>query len=120
MGVSSHWMIHYLNAGMNENAQKRAEEAEFFADFDREFALRHRDALAAVAERVGLDYVTLDCGETPDGQLLIFEAGNGMIVHAMDPPELFPYKPPQMRKVFGAFEAMLRRAAAPRPAACAA
>jgi hypothetical protein len=38
----------------------------------------------------------------------------------MDPPELFPYKPPQMRKVFGAFEAMLRRAAAPRPAACAA
>jgi hypothetical protein len=120
MGVSSHWMIHYLNAGMNENAQKRAEEAEFFAEFDREFALRHRDALAAVAERVGLDYVTLDCGETPDGQLLIFEAGNGMIVHAMDPPELFPYKPPQMRKVFGALEAMLRRAAAPRPAACAA
>jgi hypothetical protein len=43
-----------------------------------------------------------------------------MIVHAMDPPELFPYKLPQMRKVFGAFEAVLRRAALPRPTACAA
>jgi len=120
MGVSSHWMIHYLNAGMSESAHKRAEEAKFFAEFDRDFALRHADALAAVAERIGLDYVTVDCGETRDGQLLIFEAGNGMIVHAMDPPELFPYKPPQMHKVFAALEAMLRRAAAPRPAASAA
>jgi hypothetical protein len=33
-----------------------------------------------------------------------------MIVHSMDPPELFPYKPPQMEKVFGAFRAMLRGA----------
>ena len=120
MGVSSHWMIHYLNAGMSESAQKRAEEAGFFAEFDRDFALRHADALAALAERIGLDYVTIDCGETREGQLLIFEAGNGMIVHAMDPPALFPYKPPQMNKVFAAFEAMLRRVAAPRPAACAA
>jgi hypothetical protein len=30
----------------------------------------------------------------------------------MDPPDLFPYKQPQMRKVFAAFEAMLRRRAA--------
>ena len=30
------------------------------------------------------------------------------IVHAMDPPDLYPYKPPQMRRVFEAFEAMLR------------
>jgi len=38
-----------------------------------------------------------------------------MIVHAMDSPELFPYKPPQMRKVFTAFLALLERAAG-RPA----
>jgi hypothetical protein len=29
----------------------------------------------------------------------------------MDPPDLFPYKQPQMEKVFTAFEMMLRRAA---------
>jgi hypothetical protein len=45
----------------------------------------------------------------PDGRLLIFEVGNGMIVHAMDHPDLFPYKRPQMDKVFSAFQMMLRR-----------
>jgi hypothetical protein len=110
MAISSHWMIHYLNAGMMESAEKRAEEARFMADFDHDFAPRHQAALAAIAERIGLDYVTVDCAETPDGKLMVFEAGNGMIVHAMDPPDLFPYKRPQMHKVFAAFAAMLRSA----------
>jgi hypothetical protein len=120
MAISTHWMIHYLNAGMMESAEKRAEEARFMAEFDETFALRHREALAGIAERVGLDYVTMDCAETRDGRLLVFEVGNGMIVHAMDPPDLFPYKAPQMRKVFDAFEAMLRKASPThRPAAAA-
>jgi hypothetical protein len=108
MAISSHWMIHYLNAGMLESAEKRAEEARFMADFDRDFALRHAAALAAIAERAGLEYLPFDCGETQDGKLLMFEAGTNMIVHSMDSPDLFPYKRPQMEKVFGAFEAMLR------------
>jgi hypothetical protein len=29
----------------------------------------------------------------------------------MDPPDIFPYKSPQMRKIFGAFAAMLCRRA---------
>jgi hypothetical protein len=120
MAVSAHWMIHYLNAGMMESAEKRAEEARFMAEFDDGFALRHREALAGIAERVGLDYVTMDCAETREGRLLVFEVGNGMIVHAMDPPALFPYKAPQMRKVFGAFEAMLRKTSARGGSAAAA
>jgi hypothetical protein len=39
--------------------------------------------------------------------LLIFEADNTAVVHDMDPPDIFPYKLPQMRKVFDAFAAML-------------
>jgi hypothetical protein len=111
MGVSEHWMIHYLNAGMRESAAKRAEEARFMAEFDRDFARRHARAFEALAERVGLEYFGIDCGETPEGELLIFEADVAMIVHDMDPPDLFPYKRPQMRKVFDAFRAMLARAA---------
>ena len=110
MAVSTHWMIHYLNAEMRERAERRAEEARFFATFDGEFARRHARALAAIDERFGLDYIPFDCGETPDGRLLVFEAGSNMIVHSMDPPDLFPYKPAQMQKVFGAFQAMLRAA----------
>ncbi len=111
MGISTHWMIHYLNAGMRESAAKRAEEARFMAEFDGDFARRHASAIAALAERVGLEYFGIDCGETPDGKLLIFEADVAMIVHSMDPPDLFPYKRPQMLKVFDAFRTMLAKAA---------
>jgi hypothetical protein len=36
-------------------------------------------------------------------------------VHSMDSPDLFPYKPPQMEKVFKAFQAMLYKAADTAP-----
>lgn len=110
MGVSADWMIHYLNAGMTESAEKRAEEARFMADFDQDFARRHAEALRAIDARLGLDYVVIDCGETPDGRLLIFELDTGAVVHSMDPEDLFPYKKPQMQKVFAAFRALLARA----------
>ncbi len=111
MAISQHWMIHYLNANMRHDAAKRAEEARFMEAFDDDFAVRHGAAFQAIAHRTGLEYLPIDCGETPDGKLLVFEVGTSMIVHSMDPPDLFPYKPPQMQKVFGAFQAMLRNAA---------
>ena len=108
MGVSSHWMVHYVNAGMYEDAAKRAEEARFMENFD-EFAARHREALAAIRERNGLDYLCIDCAETADGRLLIFEADHCMVVHAMDPEDLFPYKQVHMLKVKNAFRDYLFR-----------
>jgi len=111
MGISSHWMIHYLNAGMTESAEKRAEEERFMANFDSEFAVRHQTAFRAIHERMGLDYLGIDCGETADGNLLIFEVDSNMVVHALDPVEVFPYKQPQMSKVFTAFREMLANAA---------
>jgi hypothetical protein len=77
--------------------------------FEIGFGRRHQSALGAMADRIGLDYFTIDCAETKDGSLLIFEADNTAVVHNMDSPELFPYKPPQMRKVFDAFVTMLER-----------
>ena len=118
MAISQHWMVHYLNADMTESAAKRAEEAAAMAAFDQGFARRHQAAFAALHERLGFDYYSIDCAETQDGRLLVFEADAAAIIHLMDPPDLFPYKQPQMHKVFAAFEAMLRRrAAAPRAAA---
>ena len=111
MAISPRWMVHYLNADMLENAVNRAEEAQFMADFDQGFARRHAAAFEQLHQRIGLDYFAIDCAETRDGRLLLFEADVAMIVHAMDPPALFAYKQPQMRKVFDAFQAMLRRRA---------
>lgn len=111
MAISGHWMIHYLNAGMAESPEKRAEEAHFMENFDKDFAKRHGNAFRAIHERTGLDYLGIDCGETPDGDLLIFEVDSNMVVHAIDPVDIFPYKQPQMRKVFAAFREMLANAA---------
>jgi hypothetical protein len=111
MAISSNWMVHYLNAGMTESAEKRAEEARAMVEFDDGFARRHAAAFDALHERLGFDYYCIDCAETRDGRLLVFEADTAAIVHLMDPPDLFPYKQPQMHKVFAAFEAMLRRRA---------
>lgn len=82
------------------------------ANFDAGFATRHGGALAEVNARFGLDYVGFDCAETKDGELLIFEIANALVIHAIDDNSLFPYKAPQMRKVFGAFRDMLHRKAA--------
>ena len=115
MAVADRWDIWYLNAGMAFSDSKRMEEANFMQTFDSAFAVRHQHALAALADRVGLDYFTVDCAENKSGELLIFEADNTAVVHNMDSPEVFPYKGPQMRKIFDAFAGMLsRRAAAGR------
>jgi hypothetical protein len=114
MAIADRWDIWYLNAGMAFSDEKRAEEADFMRGFDEIFAVRHRRALAAMAERVGLDYFTVDCAVNKNGELLIFEADNTAVVHNMDSPELFPYKPRQMNKIFDAFAAMLSRHAKAR------
>lgn len=106
MAVSSHWMVHYVNAGMYEDAGKRAEELAFMENF-ADFAKRHAEALSAIHQRSKLEYLCLDCAETADGQLLIFEIDHAMVVHAMDAEDMFPYKQQHMLKVKAAFRAFL-------------
>jgi hypothetical protein len=110
VAIGRHWMLHYLNAGMAESPAKRAEEAALMAAFEVDFAARHRQALADLADLAGLDYFAIDCAETPEGKLLVFETDTAMIVHDMDPPGLYPYKGPQMAKIFRAFREMLHAA----------
>lgn len=111
MAIADRWDIWYLNAGMSDSASKRLEEETFMRTFDIGFARRHQTALAGMAQRIGLDYFTVDCAENKRGELLIFEADNTAVVHNMDSPQLFPYKPPQMRAIFQAFASMLHRRA---------
>jgi glutathione synthase/RimK-type ligase-like ATP-grasp enzyme len=108
LAISSHWMVHYLNAGMDDSAAKRAEEAAGMAGFDEGFARRHEAALAEIDARVGLPWLGIDCAETRDGRLLVFEVDNAMVVHAMDDPVRYPYKGPAMAKVFTGFERMVQ------------
>lgn len=111
LGISPRWMVHYLNADMADNAGNRAEEAEQMRDFDGGFGGRHAAAFAEIHRRVGLDYLVMDCAETADGRLLVFEGDTCGVIHAMDPEDLYPYKPAYMRRIFAAFQDMLRRKA---------
>ena len=112
MAIADQWKVWYLNADMALSVANRAEEAKCMQFFDETFGRRHARAFAEMARRIGLDYFLIDCAETKDGQLLIFEADHCAIVHDMDPVNVYPYKPGAMKKLFDAFGAMLTRRAA--------
>jgi glutathione synthase/RimK-type ligase-like ATP-grasp enzyme len=111
MAIADDWKLWYYNAGMSLSAAKRDEEALFMTAFEDGFARRHAPALAAIVETFGLEYMGVDCAETPDGRLLVFEAEIAMVAHNMDSPAIYPYKDPQMRKLFASFHEMLKQKA---------
>ena len=110
LAISENWIVHYVKAGMEENVTKRAEEANFMANFDIDFGKKHQEAFRIIGERLGLNYLVIDCAETHQGDLLIFEADNLGFVHAMDSVDIYPYKQSTMKKVFSAFYKMLEQA----------
>jgi hypothetical protein len=107
LAISSHWMVNFINAQMGESPEKRAAEQQWMERFDRDFAHRHADAFRTIHERFALDYLVMDCAESADGRLLVFEIDSAALVHALDPVDLYPYKQPAMRKLFAAFRALL-------------
>jgi hypothetical protein len=109
--ISDNWMVHYLSAGMETDAWRRAEEAEWMRKFETDFASRHSKAFRAMHKQFGLDYFAIDCAELADGRLLLFEADVAMIVHALDRDSMFPYKKEPMAKLFSAFQTALRERA---------
>ena len=108
VAMSSNWMIHYVNAGMYEDPDKRREEARFMDQFVH-FVRRHRASLDAICQRMKLEYMVMDCAETRSGDLLLFEIDHVGVVHAMDVETLFPYKHAHIRKAQTAFRQMLLR-----------
>jgi glutathione synthase/RimK-type ligase-like ATP-grasp enzyme len=116
VALSVHWMVHYMSAHMEASADKRAQEAAAMDSFDHDFAIRHGAALKAISDRMGLDYLVLDCAEMSDGRLLVFEVDSRAFIHATDPVDIFPYKQKAMQKAFDAFRALLAERAAGSPA----
>ncbi|MDE2362901.1 MAG: tetratricopeptide repeat-containing protein [Hyphomicrobiales bacterium] len=117
--VSTDWMVHYVKAKMGDNPRGRAIERAWMETFHADFAIRHARAFEALNRCFELDYFVIDCAEAPDGRLLLFEADVIMLVHDMDPEDVFPYKRAPMARLMDAFRALLARRApaAARPAA---
>jgi len=104
MAISDEWKIWYKDADMIESSSKRSEEERFMTHFEETFGNSHKQTFQDLTNQVGLEYFGIDCAETRDGKLIVFEADNALIIHDMDPKDIFPYKSPQMRKIFKAFE----------------
>lgn len=107
LAIHSDWAVWYYNANMAADAAKRAEEAQFLEDIEAVFPPPAMAALRRLAGRVGLDYFGLDCTLLPDGRVLVFEVETGMLVHAADSPEIFPYKARCVSRIFRAVERMI-------------
>jgi hypothetical protein len=107
LAISDDWIVKYLAAGMHEDSTKRAEEQWVMEHFAEDFAVLHHDALFTIADVLDLEYIIIDCAQTADGKLLLFEADGGAWIHATDPPDIFPYKAAIMQKAFDAFEQLL-------------
>ena len=107
LAISPRWMIHYYNASMQESAAMRDEEARFLGDLGSVFSGRLAGALAEVAAAIPLTYFGIDCGITPDGRLLLFEADAAMLVHGTDDPETFGYKREAFARVQTALSAAI-------------
>ena len=109
LGISEHWMIHYVTSPMAEHAWMRAEEERFLRDPESVFPAWNA-TFGVIADAVGLDYFGVDCTRTFDDGILVFEAGPAMLVHCVDSAETFPYKYRYVPRIFDAVERLFDRA----------
>lgn len=111
LAISADWIVHYISSRMDLSAEKRCEEQKFFNEFDSIFLKKHGGCFAQIAERIDLDYVVLDCAESKEGELVLFEADNAAWIHDIDSPDVYPYKSATMNLAFSAFTNMLKNRA---------
>ena len=112
MAIADRWDIWYLNAGMAFSETSASKKKASCAASISDFAAPPSEARSPPWPSGWVSTISRSTArKTKNGELLIFEADNTAVVHNMDSPELFPYKAPQMRKIFEAFAAMLYRRA---------
>jgi hypothetical protein len=112
LAVSPDWKVHYFSAPMAEVAGARAEEARFLADMPGVLGPTAMTALAAVADRLGLDYGGIDFGLSASGEVLLFEANAGMVIQPPGPEPIWDYRRVPIARALAAVKAMLLASAA--------
>jgi hypothetical protein len=107
LAISPHWMVHYYSAGMEGVRWKLDEEARFLADPSAALGARAMAAIAAVGERLALDYAGVDFTVLPDGSVFVFEANATMLAHRERPGGELAHKNDYVQRIADAFEAMM-------------
>jgi glutathione synthase/RimK-type ligase-like ATP-grasp enzyme len=107
LAISSHWKIHYVTAGMAENAAHRAEEAHFLENMPAALGPRAMAALAEIQNMLGLDYAGIDFGLNAAGDILLFEANATMTVLPPERDRRWDYRRAAVERIEEAVRKML-------------
>ncbi|HEY4318200.1 MAG TPA: tetratricopeptide repeat protein [Herbaspirillum sp.] len=112
LAISPHWMVHYDTADMEDFPWKLEEERRFLENPEAVLGAAGMQALRAIGAAMDLDYAGIDFSLMPDARLLVFEANPTMLVHPEIVDGPLGHKNPYIRRIYAAFENLLKRAAA--------
>ena len=111
LAIAADWKVHYFTADMADRPDHRAEEERFLADMPTAIGERAVRALDGIHERLGLDYMGVDFGLSPRGEVLVFEANATMVINPPEPAERWAYRRAPIGRALEATRRMLRRRA---------
>jgi glutathione synthase/RimK-type ligase-like ATP-grasp enzyme len=107
LAIAGDWKVHYYTAGMGERAEHRDEERAFLEDMRAALGPRAVAALAAIAERLGLDYGGIDFTLDGQGRVVLFEANATMVILPPDADPRWDYRRPAIRRAIEGARALL-------------
>jgi tetratricopeptide (TPR) repeat protein len=107
LAIADRWMVHHGTAAMDERPERLAEELHFLADPEAAIGGKAMAAIAAIGERLDLDYAGVDFSVLADGSALVFEANANMLVHPEKPDSPLAPKNPYVRRILDAFQGMI-------------
>jgi glutathione synthase/RimK-type ligase-like ATP-grasp enzyme/tetratricopeptide (TPR) repeat protein len=107
LAISAHWMVHHQSADMAGDPARKAEEMAWLADPAGAVGEGAWAAVAAIGQRLGLDYAGLDFSVLADGRVLVFEANATMLTHLEPSDGPFAAKNPYVAEIIAAFQALI-------------
>lgn len=103
LAISPQWMVHYFSADMETNPWKIDEERRFLEAPAVALGTRAMVAIAAIGQRLDLDYGGIDFSLLPDGRVLVFEANATMLVHRQRGDGPLTHKNIHVQRIVDAF-----------------
>ncbi len=116
LAISKNWLVHYFSADMLAEPWKLEEERRYLELPTETLGARAAAAIAAIGERLKMDYAGIDYTVLSDGRVLVFEGNATMSVYFPQEP-VCAYKNAHVQTILTAFEEMMeRKIQAPRVA----
>jgi len=106
LAIGPQWMVHYFSAEMTSHPWKLDEERRFLENPRAVLGERAMLALAAIGQRLDLDYAGIDYTVLDDGRVLVFEANATMLVHREATDGELAHKNVFVERIVEAFEQM--------------